>query len=825
MTGLEFARNLRYAHFDRNEISDLEPLSRLTDLSTLSLSDNEISDLAPLSRLTELDVLNLNGNDVSDISSLSHLIEIEELKLSGNSVSDLSPLSRMMYLSRLDLDGNLVSDLSPLEPLTSLDELYLSNNQLSDLVALERLVELRALNLSNNRFSDVSSLSYLVDLRWLNLARNQITDLSPLSYLDDLEWLWLSDNEISDVSSLSYLDQLVTLDLSRNNVTDIAPLARLERLVYAYISENGVSNLSPLAGLINLVTLDLSRNQIAEINQVSNLANLVLLNLSDNQISDLSPVAGLGWLATLELSGNAIADLAPLTADTEFGRRRTFVVLRDNPISPDAMNTQIPALENRGVVVLHRDPHVPLFPSTSDPRREGFVRITNLGFESARIPIRATDDAGNTQDRLSLVVGAGETVHFNSRDLEFGNSSKGLNGSAGTGVGDWRLGFERVTGAQVDVLGYIRTEDGFLTTMHDLVPRRGLSLAVATFNPGSNQNQVSHLRLINPNSTAAEVTVEGIDDRGVASSGMVSLALPPGSARTISARQLERGHSGLRGALGDGAGKWRLKISSNRRIQAMNLLETPAGHLTNLSTVPWRPSDEHFVSLFPSASDKFRRQGFVRVINRSSESGDVQIEVADDSSRRYELLSLSMSAEEAVQFNSDDLELGNPSKGLSAGVGPGIGDWRLRLRSTSLDIEVLAYIRTEDGFLTAMHDVLPHAHWRYQRVATFNPGSNPNQVSSLRLVNPDWQSLSGASVAITGTDDNGVLMGEMSVTVFSSEPQTVTAEQLEHYLGDGAGKWRLSILSDRPVRAMSLLSSPTGHLTNLSTAPNRPFVL
>ena len=534
----------------------------------------------------------------------------------------------------------------------------------------------------------------------------------------------------------------------------------------------------------------------------------------------------LGLLATLELSGNAIVDLAPLTADTAFGRQRTVVVLRDNPIDPDAFETQIPALESRGVVVVHRGPQVPLFPSTSDPRREGFVRITNLGFESTEIPIRATDDSGNTQDHLSLVVGAGETVHFNSRDLEFGNSSKGLNGSVGTGVGDWRLDFGRVTGAQVDVLGYIRTEDGFLTAIHDLVPRRGLSHAVAIFNPGSNQNQVSQLRLINPSPTAAQVTVEGIDDKGVASSGMVSLSLPPGGARTISARQLERGDSGLRGALGDGAGKWRLKISSNRRIQAMSLLETPAGHMTNLSTVPWRASDdEFFVSLFPSASDELRRQGFVRVINRSGDSGDVQIEVADDSGRRYEPLSLSIDAEEAVHFNSDDLELGNPSKGLSAGVGPGVGDWRLRLRSTSLDIDVLAYIRTEDGFLTAMHDVLPHAHWRYQRVATFNPGSNQNQVSSLRLINPDWQSSSGASVAIAGIDDNGALMGEMSLTVFPREAQTVTAEQLEHYLGDGAGKWRLSVLSDRPIRAMSLLSSPTGHLTNLSTAPNRPYVL
>ena len=62
-----------------------------------------------------------------------------------------------------------------------------------------------------------------------------------------------------------------------------------------------------------------------------------------------------------------------------------------------------------------------------------------------------------------------------------------------------------------------------------------------------------------------------------------------------------------------------------------------------------------------------------------------------------------------------------------------MGDWRLDL-SSELDIDVLAYIRTTDGFLTSMHDVAPELEGEH-RVAIFNPGGNPNQVSRLRLVN------------------------------------------------------------------------------------------
>ena len=37
-------------------------------------------------------------------------------------------------------------------------------------------------------------------------------------------------------------------------------------------------------------------------------------------------------------------------------------------------------------------------------------------------------------------------------------------------------------------------------------------------------------------------------------------------------------------------------------------------------------------------------------------------------------------------------------------------------------------------------------------------------------------------------------------------------------LGDGEGKWRLTVTSEQTIQVMSLLSSPTGHLVNLSTA-------
>ncbi|MYE12964.1 MAG: hypothetical protein F4X99_15190 [Gammaproteobacteria bacterium] len=294
-----------------------------------------------------------------------------------------------------------------------------------------------------------------------------------------------------------------------------------------------------------------------------------------------------------------------------------------------------------------------------------------------------------------------------------------------------------------------------------------------------------------------------------------------------SAADLESGGAGLEGALGDGAGKWELAVAADPSVFVMSLLQSPTGHLTNLSTAPANvEAGAHTVPLFPSASDPLGRQGFVRVINRSDEAGDVTVHAHDDTHRVYEALTLSLDANQTRHFNSDDLELGNAAKGLTGSTGAGSGDWRLVLAS-DLDLEVLGYIRTTDGFLTAMHDTVSREGPRH-RVAIFNPASNLGQVSRLRLMNPGD---SAAEVAITGFDDTNASPGSgVTLSLAPQTARTLTAQELESggdalegTLGDGAGKWQLVVSSGEPIMAMSLLASPSGHLTNLSTAPAANF--
>ena len=254
---------------------------------------------------------------------------------------------------------------------------------------------------------------------------------------------------------------------------------------------------------------------------------------------------------------------------------------------------------------------VALFPRAADPALEGFARVINHDMEAGEVSIEAIDDTGARHGPITLSIEAGETVHFNSGDLEDGNAAKGLPVGMGSGEGDWRL----VLSSELDfeALSYIRTQDGFLTAMHDTVPMREGTYRVAIFNPGDNPNQVSHLRLINPGGGTAEVTVEGIDDAGDSPGDAVTVDVPAGESVTLTASELESG-TGLDGALGDGTGKWRLRVTATEPIVAMSLLSSPTGHLTNLSALPRTPDEDgaYVVPLFPAASDALGRQGFVQ---------------------------------------------------------------------------------------------------------------------------------------------------------------------------------------------------------------------
>ncbi len=679
---------------------------------------------------------------------------------------------------------------------------------ISSLAGLEAALWLESLSLGGNAPAaggaplDLSPLAGLTRLRTLLLSGTAVRDLSPLAGLSSLEQLWLDGNDLSDISALSALGALIYLHLGDNRIADVSPLAGLSKLRRLWLPNNMVADVSALAGLRALTRLDLSRNRVADASPLRGLTRLSWLRLGWNRLADVSGLAGHPGLA----DGGALG-------------------LRGNPLGAAALDTHIPALRTAGAAVVFGWA-VPLFPAAADASgRSGVVRVLNLSDMDGMVLVEAVDEAGQTFGPVSLPLAAGAAASFDSADLENGNAAMGLMDGVGPPMaGSWRL--HLWSALDIEVLAYVRTEDGFLTPAHGELPRAGDSLSAFLFNPASNRVQRSSLRVFNPVPAAARMSVWGVDDagRGRFAPGFM---VPAGAPLALTAGQLERSRGAAGAGLGNGAGKWRLRVHAPWPLSASAWLASPSGHLSNLSSPPLRAAADEMLRLplFPSATNPAGREGFARVANMTATEGMVEISAVDDAGVRAGPVRLRLAARATTHFNSEDVENGNAKKGLASGVGaPTKGAWRLELQSGTLALAVATYARHADGFVTSLHETAPAADGA-ARVAVFHPTSSDEQRSLLRLAN---NGADAAMATINGVDDAGAEAGPLTVMVPAGEALTLTAAQLEAgdeglegALGDGEGQWRLTVSFDNPLTVMSLLEGPAGHLSNLS-ATARP---
>ena len=229
---------------------------------------------------------------------------------------------------------------------------------------------------------------------------------------------------------------------------------------------------------------------------------------------------------------------------------------------------------------------VPFLVAASNTPPFGFVRVENRSEESGTVEVTAIDDTGERFGPVTLALGAGEVASFTSRHLEEGEAERGLSAGVGDGNGHWRL--ELDTDLEITAQAYARNLEDYVSRIDATVAGVYVDgmyrYHVTFFNLGSNVVKPSVLRLVNPNDTDAEVTLSTVDDDGdAAPEGDVTLTLPAGEARDLSAQALESGGDGFEGSFGDGEGKWRLTVSADRAVHVLSFVRSRWGYLTSLS--------------------------------------------------------------------------------------------------------------------------------------------------------------------------------------------------------------------------------------------------
>lgn len=130
--------------------------------------------------LTNLHHIYLGGGELSDLSPLTGLTQVEGLRASMNRVAVITPLAGMLQMDRLDLGRTQVRDLTPLKRMTKLTELMLDDTPVDDLSPLVGLAKLERLSIKRTRVTDVSPLKALRKLKFLYVAGSNIDSVTSI---------------------------------------------------------------------------------------------------------------------------------------------------------------------------------------------------------------------------------------------------------------------------------------------------------------------------------------------------------------------------------------------------------------------------------------------------------------------------------------------------------------------------------------------------------------------------------------------------------------------------------------------------------------------
>ena len=303
----------------KSQIKHLRPLSELRDLKFLDISQTAIEDLAPISNVTFLESLNLSNTPTSaikfikysdrlryldisntkieDISELVNLTNLQALKAEKTSIGSFAVLNQFKSLQELNLNESGFNNMENLKDLSSLESLSLSKNYILNFSLLSKLTSLTKLNLSETNFEDLASISSLTKLVQLDVTACKVSDLSPLNSLASLKKIAADETELSTEDATLFVQNNPNI-LLIHHVKDLQ--SWWESLSMAW--KQALVKINP--------SLELDKPGIEILTQTLNLPSL---DLDDSEIESLIPVVRFVALTSLSLSNNVLIDnLLPL---------------------------------------------------------------------------------------------------------------------------------------------------------------------------------------------------------------------------------------------------------------------------------------------------------------------------------------------------------------------------------------------------------------------------------------------------------------------------------------------------------------------------------
>lgn len=179
LTGL---RRLRMSSYIDNpsDLSFLKNLNQLTEVTIVAWYS--VKDLSYFQNMQCLQNLYVTCVDDVDLNYLSRLTDLETLTIAGENIRNIEGIGNLINLKDLSLyDGSTGARYSETEPL--------------DIRSLENLTQLESIELEFIHLEDITPLAKLKRLRDITLVSTKVEDISPLIGLENLHWLHIYGNK------------------------------------------------------------------------------------------------------------------------------------------------------------------------------------------------------------------------------------------------------------------------------------------------------------------------------------------------------------------------------------------------------------------------------------------------------------------------------------------------------------------------------------------------------------------------------------------------------------------------------------------------------
>ncbi|CAL5970239.1 leucine-rich_repeat domain-containing protein [Hexamita inflata] len=150
--------NLQFANCPKTNFQGFEQMKQL---NILSLHQNQLSQIQFVGKLANLTKLMLSDNEIRDLSQIQNLIKLKEINLDYNKIEDISPLRKLVKLKIIHLNSNQVMDVHPLKYLKELSQLSIRQNQIITIKPLQSLTNLAICNVKHNLIQDQSDMALI----------------------------------------------------------------------------------------------------------------------------------------------------------------------------------------------------------------------------------------------------------------------------------------------------------------------------------------------------------------------------------------------------------------------------------------------------------------------------------------------------------------------------------------------------------------------------------------------------------------------------------------------------------------------------------------